>query len=87
METERNGEYHESTFADDMKQRAKETFHSTAKQAAEIAKRAKVGKLLLGHFSARYKKLDVFEKEAGEVFANVSNVIEGETYIVELNRE
>ncbi len=79
--------YHESTFAEDMKQRAKETYHSTAKQAAEIAKKAEVGKLLLGHFSARYKELDAFEKEALEIFPNTSNVIEGQTYSLELKRE
>ncbi len=79
--------YHESTFTEDMKQRAKDTYHSTAKQAAEIAKQAEVGQLLLGHFSARYKELDVFEQEASEIFANVSNVVEGTTYKVELERE
>jgi len=79
--------YHESTFVDDMKQRAKETYHSTAKEAAEIAKMAGVKQLILGHFSARYKELDIFEKEASEVFKNVSNVIEGQSYSVELERE
>ena len=79
--------YHESTFAEDMKQRAKETHHSTAKQAAEIAKRAGAIKLLLGHFSARYKELGIFEKEASAIFANVSNVVEGQTYSIDLERE
>ena len=79
--------YHESTFVEDMKQRAKETFHSTAKDAATIAKNACVGKLLLGHFSARYKNLSVFEEEAATIFENVSNVIERQTYNMVLRRE
>lgn len=79
--------YHESTFADDMKQRAKETMHSTAKQAAEIAKRANAKKLLLGHFSARYTDLDIFESEAREIFKNSFIVSEGQTYDVEMERE
>ena len=79
--------YHESTFAEDMRQRAKETFHSTAKDAAIIAKQAEVKRLLLGHFSARYKDLSIFESEAGEIFKDVENVIEGNTYNIELERE
>ncbi|MDF1550957.1 MAG: ribonuclease Z [Bacteroidales bacterium] len=79
--------YHESTFADDMKIRAQDTAHSTAKQAAEIAKMANVRKLLLGHFSARYTDLEVFETEARQIFKNSFNVIEGQTYSVELERE
>lgn len=79
--------YHESTFVDDMKNRAKETAHSTAKQAAEIAKMANVRKLLLGHFSARYNDLEIFETEAREIFKNAYNVVEGQTYSIELERE
>ena len=72
--------YHESTFLDDKKQRAKETFHSTAKEAAEIAKQAQVGKLLLGHFSARYKELDEFKTQASEIFFNSALALEGLTF-------
>lgn len=60
--------YHESTFADDNKARAKETFHSTAIQAATIAQKAQVGKLMLGHFSARYMDDSIFLQEAREIF-------------------
>lgn len=62
--------YHESTFLEDHKERAKKTYHSTAKQAAEIAKEAGVGQLLLGHFSARYYDTGLFKQEAESVFVN-----------------
>ena len=70
--------YHESTFLNDMKDRAKSTFHSTAKQAASIAKMANVSLLLLGHYSARYTASSEFEKEAKEVFTNVKGVKDGD---------
>lgn len=60
--------YHEATFAELLRARAKETFHSTAKDAAEIAKQANVTKLVLGHFSARYKSTDVLVNEARQIF-------------------
>ena len=63
--------YHESTFLEKDLLRAKETFHSTARQAAEIAARAGVKKLVLGHYSARYESLGGFLTEAKEVFENV----------------
>ena len=62
--------YHEATFMHDMKDRAKKTKHSTAKQAASIAKKAKVEKLILGHFSARYRELTPLLEESKEVFSN-----------------
>jgi len=75
--------YHESTFAENLAKRAEETGHSTAKQAAQIAHLAEVKKLLLGHFSARYKDLSIFQQEAKEIFSEVENVIEGHTYKIE----
>jgi ribonuclease Z len=62
--------YHESTFLDDQAPRAAKTFHSTAKQAADIALKAGAKLLLLGHFSARYRVLDDFLKEASEIYPN-----------------
>ncbi len=79
--------YHETTFSDDLKNIAKETFHSTSKQAAEIAKQANVKKLLIGHFSSRYKKLYIFEKESKSIFENTELVKEGNNYIIEPIRE
>lgn len=74
--------YHESTFADDMKERAYGTFHSTAKEAASIAKQADVGRLILGHFSARYRELDVILEEARSVYPKAELAIEGTKFEV-----
>ncbi|MBI5540967.1 MAG: ribonuclease Z [Bacteroidia bacterium] len=60
--------YHEATFLENLLERANTTFHSTASQAAEIAKAAKVEKLIIGHYSVRYKELDGFLTESREVF-------------------
>lgn len=69
--------YHESTFLEAEKERAKSTFHSTAKQAASIAKQAEVKELLLGHYSSRYMDESGFITEAQEVFPNVRIAGEG----------
>ncbi len=69
--------YHESTFLNDKEKRASETFHSTAEQAAKIAKLAKVKLLLLGHYSARYPDIEDFSKEASPFFDNLMLAIEG----------
>ncbi len=61
--------YHESTFLHDLKEMADYTGHSTAIEAAQIAKLANVGKLILGHFSNRYNDRSVFTTEARTVFA------------------
>ncbi len=62
--------YHEATFMETDSARAKETFHSTARQAAEIARDAQVKRLVIGHYSARYEDLSELHKEATEVFPN-----------------
>lgn len=72
--------YHESTFLEEDKTRAKETFHTTALQAAKIAKKANAGKLLLGHFSSRYIDLSVLEVEAKTVFKNTELALEGKVF-------
>ena len=64
--------YHEATFAEAEESRAKETFHSTARQAAQIAKAANVKQLVIGHFSSRYKDDEPLLKEAKEVFPATS---------------
>lgn len=61
--------YHESTFLHDLKAMADYTGHSTALEAARIARKANVGKLILGHFSNRYGDLSVFTDEAKSVFS------------------
>ena len=60
--------YHEATFAECDLARAKETFHSTARQAAEIARDAHVKRLVIGHYSARYEDLSELHREAVAVF-------------------
>lgn len=69
--------YHESTFADTEEPKAKERGHSTARQAATIAKKANVKKLMLGHYSARYENDLILLKEAKEVFENTILANEG----------
>ncbi|MFY0714196.1 ribonuclease Z [Seonamhaeicola sp. NFXS20] len=72
--------YHESTFLETQAHLAPKTKHSTAKQAATIAKQAHVGKLLLGHYSTRYKDLSGFKTEAQEVFEPVELAEDGKTF-------
>ena len=72
--------YHESTFMEAEKKRAKVTKHSTAKEAAFIAKEAGAQRLLLGHYSSRYSKLDSLLKEAQEIFEASTLSEEGVTY-------
>jgi ribonuclease Z len=74
--------YHEATFLEDKLDRAKQTFHSTASQAASIAKQAEVGKLILGHLSARYDTGVKHFEEASAVFENVAVVEDGQTYLI-----
>ena len=74
--------YHEATYLDNMKEKATERFHCTTKQAAEIARKAMVKKLLIGHFSSKYNTLEQFEMESKEVFPNTELAIEGVTYEV-----
>ena len=62
--------YHEVTFSQDLAKRAAETGHSTSYQAASIAMNAKVKHLLIGHFSRRYKDLNILLEESKEIFAN-----------------
>ncbi|KAA3647393.1 MAG: ribonuclease Z [Bacteroidetes bacterium] len=74
--------YHESTFLESERARAKKTFHSTAADAARIAKQAHVGKLILGHFSNRYKDKTAFLAEAKPIFSLTEIAEEGKEYLV-----
>ena len=74
--------YHEATFLNDLLPRAKETFHTTALQAGLIAQKAGVNKLMLGHFSARYKDLQPLVEEARLNFLNTVLASEGENTIL-----
>ena len=74
--------YHESTFTSELEARAHITFHSTASQAADIARKAGVKQLIIGHFSSRYKTLDNFLTESQAIFPNTLLAEEGKTYRV-----
>lgn len=74
--------YHESTFLHDMQERATETLHSTSVEAAEVAKIVQADKLLLGHFSARYRDLQPFLDESQPIFANTMLSEEGKWFLV-----
>ncbi len=72
--------YHEATFLESEIHLAKKTKHTTAKQAAKIAKAASVGKLILGHYSTRYTSIDVFKEEASSEFEAVSLADDGKVF-------
>jgi ribonuclease Z len=75
--------YHEATFAEADLKRAKETFHSSAAQAAEIALRAGVKQLIIGHFSARYTDEDMLLCEARKIFPNTVLAVERKEFSIE----
>jgi ribonuclease Z len=74
--------YHEATFTNENIQEAEISFHSTAAQAAEVARRAVVKRLILGHFSGRYADTDQHLAEAKEVFERVEIAEEGMSWVV-----
>ena len=78
--------YHESTFLHELKPMAQETMHSTAKEAATIAKKANVGQLVLGHYSSRYKELNPLLDEAIQVFPNTVLGLDGKVIAVPLRK-
>lgn len=75
--------YHEATFGSDNSELAKTTYHSTGEDAARIALKAEVGKLIIGHFSARYKDHSIILKEAQAIFPNTEAIAEGDVIQVE----
>lgn len=72
--------YHETTFLHEDHIKAQETFHTTAQQAAQLAKTAKVGSLLMGHYSSRYQDLTLLLQEAQAVFPNSRLSEQGKRY-------
>lgn len=75
-----NALYHETTFLADNSKRAEETFHSTTEDAANLAKEAQVGELIIGHFSSRYDDVSVFLDQTQAIFENSNIAIEGKTF-------
>jgi ribonuclease Z len=78
--------YHEATFSDTDKRLARETGHSTAAQAAKIAVKADAGRLIIGHFSSRYKDLSLLENETRAIFPAADIAEEGKTFSVPLKQ-
>lgn len=74
--------YHEATFLHEMLERAKQTHHTTALQAGMIAQKANVKKLMIGHYSARYKDVEPLVNEARTVFENTIPAVEGESIVI-----
>jgi ribonuclease Z len=74
--------YHEATYLHALQKKAADRFHSTCKEAATIAKMAKVKRLLIGHFSSMYETLDDFQTEACSIFENTELATEGCTYLI-----
>lgn len=72
--------YHEATFTYDMRARAYETHHSTARDAGTVAAQANAKELIIGHFSARYRELEPLLQEAREVFPNTELALEGKVF-------
>ncbi len=74
--------YHEATFEHDLIEKAKHSFHTTAKEAACLAKEAQVKHLILGHYSSRYKSPMVLRDEARQEFSRTHLAVEGKSYFV-----
>ena len=75
--------FHETTFMNKEKALATKTFHSTTLQAAEIAKSAKVKKLIIGHYSARYLKPDLLVNECKTLFSDTEGAEDGMVFSVQ----
>ncbi|WP_424001558.1 ribonuclease Z [Maribacter sp. IgM3_T14_3] len=72
--------YHESTFLESEAELATKTKHATAMQAAKVAKAANVKTLVLGHYSTRYKSIELFKEEASTIFENVLLADDGKSF-------
>ena len=78
--------YHETTFLESEADKAEKTMHSTAKQAATIARKANVKQLILGHYSTRYDNIVLFKEEAETIFSNVLLADDGKTFEFDYNQ-
>jgi ribonuclease Z len=74
--------YHEATFAESEKTRAKSTFHSTAKEAATMAKEAGAKRLVIGHYSSRYDDSTPLQNEANDIFPGTECANEGDVFTI-----
>lgn len=74
--------YHETTYLHDQREKAYARYHSTSVQAAALAHKARVKRLLIGHFSSKYEMLDPFLQECLPVFSSTELALEGATYYI-----
>ena len=72
--------YHETTFLETEADKAEKTMHSTAKEAAQIATKANIKQLILGHYSTRYSNIELFKDEAQTIFSNVLLADDGKSF-------
>ena len=79
--------YHEATFTDKDRELAAKTQHSTAAEAAQLAKLAGAKQLIIGHFSSRYRDVLLLEREAREIFEPTTGVHDGDTYSIPMERQ
>ena len=79
--------YHEATFTEELRDWADKTYHSTAKDAAKIARMGGVDKLIIGHFSSRYDDDEPFINEARTIFPNTEIAVEGTKYIIRQKKQ
>lgn len=73
--------YHEATYLHEFKDKAATRFHTTCLEAATLAKKSQVKKLLIGHFSSKYENLNLFKEEACAIFPETELALEGCTFI------
>ncbi|MFT3843545.1 MAG: hypothetical protein QM725_00680 [Lacibacter sp.] len=74
--------YHETTYTAAFAEKASKRFHTTSVQAAQIALKANVKRMIIGHFSAKFEQLEIFEEEAKEIFPATEIAAEGVTYLI-----
>ncbi len=74
--------YHEATYPQEMAAKARSRFHSTAQEAATLAREAQAGRLLVGHFSSRYPDTELFRQEALALFPRTELARELETFVL-----
>ncbi len=79
--------YHEATYMKGLQDKARERYHSTTVDAATIAKKAGALKLIIGHYSSRYKDLEMLLEEAKSVFPNTELAIDGKRFSVKLEED
>ncbi|MFZ9660680.1 MAG: ribonuclease Z [Chitinophagaceae bacterium] len=78
--------YHETTYLNDLKEKAEARYHSTSEQAANLALDANVQRLIVGHFSSKYSDLDPFLDETRRIFPNTDLALEGVTYLIQTKK-